>query len=162
MTRPRVHRTPASLRIPLLLLLATLATGCTTYRTVSIGELPARQRVRMVLAPEEAGRHLFYARGNEGYLSGQFVELQGDSAVFLLTTPTARSRVSIPRSAIVQLERRDVSAGRSLLVSAALVGGVGLLAWLGFEGEENTGPDPDDDLTDQFAPGVRIVIPFGR
>ncbi len=164
MTRSRNDQFAPARPLSLLSLvaLATLTAGCATYREVPIGDLPAEQRVRLVLSPEETGRHILYASGNQGYLNGRFVELRGDSAIFLLTTPTAHSQVAIPRSAIVQLERRDVSGGRSMLLSAALVGGVAVLAWLGFEGEQNTGPNPDDDLTDQLVPGLRVVVPLGR
>lgn len=145
-----------------LLLLLIPGTGCNTYRQVGIGELPAEQRVRMQLTPEELGRHIMFSSGNQGYVNGRFVELRGDSAVFVLTSHTAHSQVSLPLGSIVSLERKDANLGRSFLLSAALVGGVATLAYLGFEGEENTAPDPDDDLTDQFAPGIRIVIPLGR
>lgn len=116
----------------------------------------------MLLTPEELGRNIMFSNGNQGYVSGRFVEVRGDSAVFVLTSHTAHSQVSLPLRSIVQLERKDPNLGRSFLLSAGLVGGVAALAYLGFEGEQNTAPDPDDDLTDQFAPGFRIVIPLGR
>ena len=115
----------------------------------------------MQLAPEELGRHILFTSGNQGYVSGRFVEIRGDSAVFVLTSSTAHSQVSLPVGSILSLERKDANHGRSFLLSAALVGGVATLAYLGFEGEQNSGPNPDDDLTDQFAPGIRIVIPLG-
>lgn len=116
----------------------------------------------MRLAPEELGRHIMFSSGNRGYVNGRFVEVRGDSAVFVLTSTNAHSQVALPLGSILELERKDPSNGRSLLLSAAIVGGVAALAYLGFEGEENTGPNPDDDLTDQFAPGLRVVIPLGR
>lgn len=145
-----------------LLLLLIPGTGCNTYRQAGIAELPAEQRVRMLLTPEELGRHIRFSSGNQGYVNGRFVEVRGDSAVFVLTSHTAHSQVSLHLGSIVRLERKDANHGRSFLLSAAIVGGVATLAYLGFEGEQNTAPNPDDDLTDQFAPGIRIVIPLGR
>jgi len=96
------------------------------------------------------------------FISGRFIEFKGDSATFLLTTPTAHSQVRLPLESIVSLERKDASQGRSILLSAVLVGGAATLAYLGFEGNENSDPSTDDDLTDQLVPGIRIVIPIGR
>ena len=144
-----------------LFVLVLLAAGCSTYSRVSIGELPAQQRVRMQLTAEELGRHILFASGNLGYVSGRFVEARGDSAIFVLTSSTAHSQVSLPVESILRLERKDPNLGRSFLFSAAIVGGVATLAYLGFEGQENSGPNPDEDITDQFAPGIRIAIPLG-
>ena len=47
-----------------------------------------------------------------------------------------------------------------MLLSAGLVAAVATLAYLGFEGDTNTGPNPDEDLTDQFTPMMRFSIPF--
>ncbi len=154
-TKPYIR----TIATPLLLL--TVFTACSTYRQVGVGELPADQPVRLVLAPEELGRHVMFASGNQGHVSGRFVELRGDSAVFVLTSSTAHSQVSLPLESIVQLERKDPNLGRSFLLSGVIVGGVATLAYLGFEGEQNTPPNIDDDFTDQFAPGLRIVIPLG-
>ncbi len=155
-------RFPTAVRAALLTLLLLTATGCATYRPANIRELPSQQRVRMVLAPEELGRNIQFASGNQGYVSGRFVEVRGDSAVFVLTSATAHSQVSLPLESILEVERREANNGRSFLMSAGLVGGVAVLAYLGFEGDENTAPDPDDDLTDQLVPGIRIVIPLRR
>ena len=146
--------------VALLLLLP--GAGCNTYRQVGIAELPAEQAVRMLLTPEELGRHIMFSSGNQGYINGRFVEVRGDSAVFVVASNTMQSQISLPLGSIVQLERRDPNLGRSFLLSAAIVGGVATIAVLGFEGEENTAPDPDDVIIDQFAPGFRIVIPLGR
>jgi len=145
-----------------LLVLLFCGTGCATYQQARIEELPSQQRVRLRLAPEELARHIAFASGNQGFISGRFIEFKGDSATFLLTTPTAHSQVRLPLESIVSLERKDASQGRSILLSAVLVGGAATLAYLGFEGNENSDPSTDDDLTDQLVPGIRIVIPIGR
>ncbi len=149
-------------RPAVLLAVFLFGTGCATYQQARIEELPAQQRVRLRLAPEELARHIAFASGNRGFINGRFVEFSTDSATFLLTSPTAHSQVRVPLESIVALERKDASHGRSILLSAALVGGTAVLAYLGFEGQENSGPNPDDDLTDQLVPGMRIVIPIGR
>lgn len=95
-------------------------------------------------------------------MSGRFVELQGDSAIFVLTTPVAHQQVSLPLASIVAAERRDPDHVRSILLSSAVVGGVATLAYLGFEGNQNTDPDGPGEVVDQFAPVFRLVIPFGR
>ena len=72
------------------------------------------------------------------------------------------SQVTLPLASILELERREAAAGRSMLLSAALVGGVAVLAYIGFEGGGSEIPGGDEDGTDQFAPGLRVVIPIGR
>ena len=137
-----------------------LGTGCATYHEARIEDLPAQQRVRMRLAPEELARNVAFVSGNEGLVNARFVDFAGDSATFLLTTPTSHRQVNLPLGSILLLERKEASHARSILLSAGVVGIVATLAYLGFEGDTNTGPDPDEDLTDQFVPGVRFAIPF--
>ena len=145
-----------------LALLLLFGTACATYQTARVEDLPSQQRVRMRLAPEELARYISFASGNQGLINGRFIELSGDSATFLLTSPTAHSQVRLPLESIVALERKDASHTRSMLLTTALVGGVATLAYLGFEGSENSDLNTDDDLTDQLVPGIRIVIPIGR
>ena len=116
----------------------------------------------MQLAPEELARNISFASGNQGLISGRFVVAQGDSATFVLTSPTGFSQISLPLASILMLERKDPSHGRSILLTAGVVGGVATLALLGFEGSENSGPDPDDDTVDAFRPIIRFAIPLGR
>ncbi len=159
---PRPSRLHPGIAPTALLFLLLFGSACATYQTARIEELPSQQRVRLRLAPEELARHISFASGNQGFISGRFVEFNGDSATFLLTTPTAHSQVRVPLESIVSLERRDASQGRSMLLTAALVGGAATLAYLGFEGNENSDPSTDDDLVDQLVPGIGIVIPIGR
>ena len=144
------------------LLLLAVGTGCVTYREVGVDELPPQQSVRLQLTPEELVRHLSFASGNRRTVSGHFVELRGDSATFVLATPLAHSQVTIPLASIVVAERRDPDRARSLLLSTAVVGGIATLAYLGFEGNQNTDPDGPGDVVDAFVPTFRLVIPVGR
>ena len=140
--------------------LLALVAGCATYHETRIEELPRQQPVRMRLAPEELARNVAFVSGNEGLVNARFLELAGDSATFLLTTPTSHRQVNLPLGSILLLERKEASHGRSMLLSAGMVAAVATLAYLGFEGDTNTGPDPDEDLTDQFTPMVRFALPF--
>ncbi|MXX33218.1 MAG: hypothetical protein F4087_07165 [Gemmatimonadetes bacterium] len=136
--------------------------ACVSYRQVGVDELGSQQSVRLQLTAEELARHLSFADVNRRTVSGRFVELQGDSAIFVLTTPVAHQQVSLPLTSIVVAERRDPDHVRSILLSSAVVGGVATLAYLGFEGNQNTDPDGPGEVVDQFAPVFRLVIPFGR
>ena len=136
--------------------------GCATYQQVTVPELPPQQRVRMRLAAEELARNIAFASGNQGFVSGRFVEARGDSAVFVLTSSTGFSQVALPVDAIVQLERRDAAQGRSFLLSVGLVGGVAALAYFGFEGSQGSDTGGDEDAVDALVPLVRFTIPLGR
>lgn len=114
----------------------------------------------MRLAPDQLAVNVAFVSGSEGLVNARFLDLAGDSATFLLTTPTSHRQVNLPLGSILSLERKEASHGRSMLLSAGLVAGVAVLTYLGFEGDTNTGPNPDEDQTDQFTPGVRIVIPL--
>ncbi len=135
--------------------------GCATYRQTPLEELSQRQPVRVRLAPEEFVRNVAFASGPQGLVGGRFVEARGDSVTLLLTTPTAFSQVTVHRNSILSLERKETSRRRSLLVSAAVVGGVAALAYLGFEGGSEGEPGPNDSDVDAFRPGVRLVLPVG-
>lgn len=102
-----------------------------------------------------------FASGNQGFVSGRFVEMRGDSATFVLTSNTGFSQVVLPLESILGLERRDPAHGRSALLSVAFVGGVATLAYLGFEGEESGGRNDDEDAVDALVPVLRFVIPLG-
>lgn len=140
----------------------TIGAGCVSHRVVGVDELTSQQSVRLQLTAEELARHLSFADVDRRTVSGRFVELEGDSAVFVLTTPVAHRQVSIPLASIVVAERRDPDHVRSILLSTAVVGGVATLAYLGFEGNQNTNPDGPGEVVDQFVPVFRLVVPFGR
>ncbi|MCY4571362.1 MAG: hypothetical protein OXF01_01065 [Gemmatimonadetes bacterium] len=144
------------------LLILSAGTGCVSYRQVGVDEMASQQSVRLQLTAEELARHLSFADVDRRTVSGRFVDLQGDSAIFVLTTPVAHQQVILPLASIVVAERRDPDHVRSILLSSAVVGGVATLAYLGFEGNQNTDPDGPGEVIDQFAPVFRLVIPIGR
>lgn len=139
-----------------------IGAGCVSHRVVGVDELASQQSVRLQLTAEELARHLSFADVDRRTVSGRFVGLQRDSAVFVLTTPVAHRQVSIPLASIVVAERRDPDHVRSILLSTAVVGGVATLAYLGFEGNQNTNPDGPGEVVDQFVPVFKLVVPFGR
>ena len=157
--RRQTHR---SLLATAAFLAVAVGGGCATYQQVTIPELPPQQRVRMLLDAEELARNIAFASGSQGHLSGRFVEARGDSAVFVLTNATGFSQVVLPVEAILELERRDPSQGRSFLLSVGLVGGVAALAYFGFEGSQGSDTDGDEDAVDALVPLVRFTIPVGR
>lgn len=157
---PRRRRPRRCAPVGWLLLLAVGA-GCVNYREVAVHELPPQQSVRLQLTAEELARHLSFASGNRRTVSGHFVELRGDSATFVLTTPVAHQQVSIPLASIVVAERRDPDHLRSILLSSVVVGGVATLAYLGFEGNQTTDPDGPGDGPDAMVPTFRLFLPVG-
>ena len=147
-------------RPAVVLVLLAAGAGCATYQQARLEDLPPQQRVRLQLAPEELARNISFVSGNQGLISGRFIEVQGDSATFLLTTPTSHQQVRLSLQSILQLERKDPSHSRSILLSAAVVGGVATLAYLGFEGQQGA-DTPGDENTEAFLPAIRFVIPVG-
>ena len=143
------------------LLAAVLGGGCATYQQVAVTDLPPQQRVRMRLTTEELARNIMFASGNQGFVSGSFVEMRGDSATFVLTSGTGYSQVVLPLESILGLERRDPAHGRSALLSVAFVGGVATLAYLGFEGDQGSETGGDEDPIDALVPLIRFMIPVG-
>jgi hypothetical protein len=141
-----------------MLALLTFGAGCATYHETPVRDLRPQQPVRMRLAPEELARNVAFVSGGEGMINARYVDLSGDSATFLLTTPTSHRQVNVPLGSLLALERKETSHGRSMLLSAGLVAAVATLTYLGFEGDGVTGPNPDEDITDQFAPGTGFVI----
>jgi hypothetical protein len=143
------------------LLAAVLGGGCATYQQVAVTDLPPQQRVRMRLTTEELARNIAFASGNQGFVSGRFVEMRGDSATFVLTSGTGFSQVVLPLESIIGLERKDPAHARSALLSVAFIGGVATLAYLGFEGDQGSETGGDEDPIDALVPLIRFTIPVG-
>lgn len=139
---------------PVVVLVAVLSSGagCATYRPAVVEELAPEQRVRVRVEPEVLADLVAFAEGAQGQLGGRFAELRGDSVEFRFETPSSYRQVVLHRSAILGLERRETSPARSIAFSAAVVGGIGVLAYLGFEGQESG----DDSLP----PDTEALVPL--
>ena len=138
---------------PVFALVATLAAaGCATYRPAVVEDLSPSQRVRVRVEPETLADLVAFAEGAQGQLGGRFIAVRGDSVAFRFETPSSYRQVVLHQSAILGLEQRESSPARSIAFSAAVVGGVGILAYLGFEGRESG----DDSLP----PDSEALVPL--
>ena len=138
---------------PVVALVATLAAaGCATYRPAVVEDLSPSQRVRVRVEPETLADLVAFAEGAQGQLGGRFIAVRGDSVAFRFETPSSYRQVVLHQSAILGLEQRESSPARSIAFSAAIVGGVGILAYLGFEGRESG----DDSLP----PDSEALVPL--
>ena len=138
---------------PVVALVATLAAaGCATYRPAVVEDLSPSQRVRVRVEPDILADLVAFAEGAQGQLGGRFIAVQGDSVAFRFETPSSYRQVVLHQSAILGLEQRESSPARSIAFSAAVVGGVGILAYLGFEGRESG----DDSLP----PDSEALVPL--
>lgn len=158
-----MHRMPA-LRPAVLALAALTAAGCYTYVPADVSDIQPSQTVRLSVDDAELTRLRAYADGRAGTVSGEFVSAGPDAVSMVVRTPLAFQQVEIPRSSIVQAAVRRADPVRNLIVSGALVGAIGLAAYLGFEGrggeQGGPGPQPDEALIPLFSFG--LPLPFGR
>lgn len=153
-----------NLRAAAVALGAALLSGCYTYVATPVADIQPQQHIRVELSDVELTRLRAFADGREGTVSGSFVSAGADSMAMVVRTPVAYQEVRIPRTSILQTSVRRADPKKNLLVSGALVGAIGLAAYLGFEGRgaENGGPgqEPDESLIPLFTFG--LPLPFGR
>ena len=153
-------------------LVLSTATGCFNYVPAEIGAVPPGESVRMYLtragvdAVNEGGAEEALSFVSEPVLSGEFVRRTGDD--LFLRVPTVRRQIGfhtsqlgqdirIPASEIVQIERQELSRGRTgLLVGGAAAAITGLIAFILNEARQ---PDavntPVDTVEDR---GRRVFI----
>lgn len=141
-----------------------LISGCYAYVPTDVTEIQPSQVIRVQLTDAELTRLRAFADGRGGTVSGEFVSAGRDSVSLVVRTPLAYQQVAVPRSSIIEASVRRADPKRNLLVSAALVGAVGVAAYLGFEGrggdKPGPGPQPDESLVPLFTFG--LPLPFGR
>lgn len=142
--------------------LAVACAGCATYRSVAVDDLSPQQRVRVQVEPQVLADLVAFADGPDGSIGGRFVEVRGDSVAFRFETPSSYREVVMPKTAIRRVQRREASRARSVALSVAVVGGIGTLAWLGFEGRGGEGDDLPGDDPDALVPLLFFVVPTGR
>ena len=143
---------------------AALLSGCYSYVPTELAAIRPQQNVRVELSDEELVRLRAFADGRAGTVSGDFLGASGDSVSMVVRTPLSYQQVSIPRTSIIQASVRTVDTKKNLIVSAALVGAVGIAAYLGFEGRGGEaggpGPQPEESVVPFFSFG--LPIPFLR
>lgn len=146
--------------LALLPALSLSAGGCVSYAQTAIGELEPNDRVRVEIEDTEVARLLQFVDDRSQTVSGSFVWASADSVAVVVRTPAAYSQVTIPRGAILALERGQTSATKNIIGSAVILGGIATAAVLGFEG----GGEESIDLgggTDEFrARAVLFSVPL--
>jgi len=163
------HPTPSPVALPgprrrgRLALLSALAAsfvlgGCFSYRPAEVSQVEPSSRIRVSLADQEFPRLRAYLDARQGTVSGEFVGYESDSLTMVVETPISFQEISIARSSVLQVEQREVNQLRSVLISAGIIGGVGLLAYLGFDGRggelARPGPQPEDSWLPLFSVGL--------
>jgi hypothetical protein len=145
---------------PLLLVVLFAASGCTSYQPAEISSLQPREQVRLELDQTELARLLAFADPVRRTVSGRFINRMGDSVTIVVETPSAFMQVSVPRSSILQTNRRVIDNRKSFLVSVLVVGVAAAMALIGFEGggEDSFGDDTGIDET--LIPLLGFRIPF--
>ncbi len=154
-------RIPFPLRVPTTLALgALLLSGCYRYVPTELSDVRPQQTVRVRVADEAMPAVRNFVEPREATVSGRVVAVRPDSVELRLETPVAFRQVTLPRSWVLDSSVREVDKGKSFLISAALVGAVGYLAYLGFEGRGGgqaiPGPQPDE----QRIPLLELALPF--
>lgn len=153
-------------RIIALLCLFTFAlSGCYSYRFADQGEAVAGTDVRLRLTPEEAGRLMETVRIEARSVEGTVTEGSGDNGLMIEapvinTSPRIYQRVHIPQREIVDVEVREFSTGKTVLLAAALAAAVGAITFTAIasdknESEDNRPPPTDQILIPLFSFGTR-------
>lgn len=153
-----------SKRIRLALLFVLALPGCYSYHAIPAASATPGQTVRVTLSPEEALRQQETVGSLRQRVEGEVVEKGADGSLGLTvprpaSSPSQRAGlntfVALPPSAIVQVEAKRFSAGRTaLLAGAGAAAAVAVLAVV----EAVAG-----DGGDEGPPNNALVrIPIGR
>lgn len=145
-------------RLLLFGFLLVAGSGCYTYRPVQeIEALAPGERVRPELIREEASSVETGSRPSGRVAEGDVVRTDGDSLYLAMGTPavTMRSRgpvtgidtVGIPLDHVRGLERKEMDAGRTAIVTGA--GGLALGAYVLWRFSGSGGAAPRDGRGDQ-------------
>ena len=138
------------------------AAGCASYQPADISSLQPQEKVRLELEQNELARLIAFADPATRSVNGRFVNEIGDSVAIILQTPLSYMQVSVPRSSIVETRRRVVDNRKTFAFSALMVGGVAVLAAVGFSGggSDPAGEDPGVDQTRIPLLGFRLPFSF--
>ncbi len=144
--RHRPIRTMAAVSVA-----ASLLSGCYTYRAAELSEVVPQSRVRLTVSARQAVELEEALRDTRRTFNATYMGESNGELLFevpiLNPTPgmssrAVNNRVSVPRSEVTGLERRELSKWRTASVIAAGVLAVGVGAWEVF-GTNNDGPDED-------------------
>lgn len=153
-------------------LVLSTTTGCFNYVPTEIGAVPPGESVRLFLtragvdAVNEGGAEEAMSFVSEPVLFGEFVRRTGDD--LFLRVPTVRRQVGfhtaqlgqdlrIPASEIVQIERQELSKGKTgLLVGATTAAITGLIVFILNDARQpDSGNPPVETVEDR---GRRVII----
>jgi len=117
-----------SVPVALVLLCGLITSGCYSYRPIPAASVAPGQTVRVTLSPEEALRQQENVGALRQQIEGEVVETDPDGRLGLTvprppSSPSQRGGlntfVTLPASAIVQLEEKRFSAARTALLAGA-------------------------------------------
>lgn len=150
------------------LLTAALANGgCYRYAPISLGTVAPRDEVRVRITVDAAARLSKELGVYSTEIDGQFAPQGPDSvsvgvaidrAYMGTTVGTTTQQLFLGRSEVVEVRKREFSRGRTILVSAGVVVGFGLLAAAVVQITDPNG-DSQDPLTPP--PPAPLRIPSG-
>jgi hypothetical protein len=146
---------------PLCILSVLLFTGCVKYVQTDVSQLKSTDRIRVELDQEQLALLRAFADNREGTVNGRFVEATADSVSMVVETPTAYQEVRIPRRSIIDTRLRKPDNKKSFVISVVLVGGIGALAAIGFEGRNNDPTGDDTGIDESRIPLFNFRLPFG-
>lgn len=164
-------------RVAALIVAAVLNAGCYSYVPISLGSVAAREDVRVRVTEAAAARLADELGTFSTQIDGQFAREGADSisvGVSIdktyrgMTIGSTTQTLSLGRSEVIDVRKREFSRSRTILVSAGTVVGFGLLAAGITQLVDPNGPSQDQPPPPPPAPvrrpigyhvGFRIPIP---
>ncbi len=160
-------QTPRSARVRVIgaLLLAGLGgSGCYRYVPIQPSAVRPNEEVRVLITDDAAARVVKEFGTYAGELEGQLATAESDSiAVSVLiarayrgvSLDNVRQTLFLSRSEVVEVRRRQISRGRTVLAAAGVLAAFGVLVNTVVQMGD---PNPRDDDPPPPPPGVRSVL----
>ena len=132
-----MHRFPRRTTAALAAAALGINTGCYSYVAVPASQETSGRELRVTLADGSAGDLARYLGPRAASLEGKLVDRTDTSLTVSVTTVTRTSGVEetwpgddvvLPRAAIATVQTQRISKSRSILATAAIVVGAGLVA----------------------------------
>lgn len=152
------------LRRSALLLLAPLCAGCYTYTTTPLSRLSPGMEVRAHISDAATERLQDVLGHSHGVVDGSVLSSQPDGVMLLVPVAlrlqgdkltSLNQRVSLPRSDILEIERRTLDRTRTGLLVAAGVVTVGVLVYGSLRGATSQASTPGGP-----PPPAPLVVPL--